>query len=113
MAESIGAGIVLLLAVYGCVQGVRQAVLHLLRPPKHPGGVWFVPLSGHREDVGYLVRTLSARRRWGGEKTEVCLVDTGADGETEALARRTCEEVNGVHWLTPEEAVEFLSRRTK
>ena len=113
LAESIGAGIVLLLAVYGCVQGVRQAVLRLLRPPKHPAGLWFVPVSGHREDAEYLVRSLSARRRWGGEGTEVCLVDVGADRETRAVARRACEEVPGVCWLTPEEAAEFLSRRTK
>ncbi len=102
--QAIGAGIVLLLAVYGCVQGVRWLVLRLLSPPHSADGVWLVPLTGHREDVEYLVRTAAARRCWGvGTDGDVYIVDTGADEDTRVLAQCACREVSGTRFLSASE----------
>lgn len=109
MAETIGAGVVLLLAVYGCVQGVRWAALRLLRPPRRTGGVWLLPLCGHCEDVEYLVRAAAARRRWNAEEAaDVMVVDAGADEETRMLAQRVCDEVSGARFLRAEDLPEEL-----
>lgn len=114
IAETVGAGAVLLLAVYGCVQGVRWAVLRLLSPPRSADSVWLLPLSGHREDVEYLVRTAAARRCWNaGCSGDVCVVDVGADEETRLLARHVCEQVAGVRFLESGELSAFLSEWAK
>ena len=103
VAETVGAVLVLLLAMYGCVQGIRWVVMRLLWPAKSPG-VWVLPLSGHCEEVEYHLRRVAAGRRWnalpGGE---VYLLDMGADEETAALARRLCGAVRGVQMVDADE----------
>lgn len=100
LIQAMGAGVVLLAAVYGCVQGVRWLVLRVLTPTDGESGVWLVPLCGHREDVEYLVRTAAARRCWGvGGDGEVYVVNMGADEETCALAACICRQVHGTRFL--------------
>lgn len=99
----------LLLAVYGCAQAIRGAMLRLLAPPQKSNGVWLVPLSGHCEDVEYLVRSASAHRRWS-SGSEICLLDVGADNETRAIADRLCSEMDGVRLLCAEELPDFLTQ---
>lgn len=112
--QTIGAVIVLLLAVYGCAQLVRAVALRLLAPPKGMNGVWVVPLFGHREDVEYLIRSASACRRWNGRfGGEICLVDIGMDEETSCLARRLCAEKTEVQVLRSDELAAFFAERQK
>ena len=100
----------MLLAVYGCVQGVRALILRLLRSDEGRG-VWLIPLRGHREDAEYLVRWGAALCRWGyppGRQT--CIVNVDADAATCDLARRTCESLDGVRLIGPEELTKILIR---
>lgn len=105
MGEYVLLTIVLLLSLYGCAEGIRWLVLRILRPPKDTGGVLVIPLSGHRTDVEYIVRSVTACERWGGNgvHTRVLLLDAGMDAETRRLAERVCEEVGGIGLYTEEE----------
>lgn len=112
--QTIGAVIVLLLAVYGCAQLVRAIALRLLAAPKGINGIWIVPLFGHREDVEYLIRSASTYRRWNGHfGSEMCLLDVGMDDETARLVRRLCIEKTGVQVLNVEELTAFFAERKK
>lgn len=110
MGETVGAVILLLLAMYGCVQGVRALVLRLLRPEDRRG-VWLIPLRGCREDAELLVRWGAALCRWGypsGRETYILNLD--ADAATCELTRRVCEVTDGVRLIEPEELTEILTR---
>lgn len=112
--QTIGAVVVLLLAVYGCAQLVRWVALRLLTPPKGINGIWIVPLFGHREDAEYLIRSASTYRRWNGRfGSEMCLLDIGMDDETARLVRRLCAEKTGVQVLNVEELPAFFNERQK
>ncbi len=118
MAQTIGAGVVLLLAVYGCAEGVRRLVLRLMRPPKGHRCLWLLPLTGAGEEAEYLARSASALRRWQPlSDGEVYIVDGGVDAKAADRARRVCETVPGVQFVGQEEFTavfaDFLPKNQK
>jgi hypothetical protein len=109
MGETAGTVILLLLAIYGCVQGVRSLILRLLRPGTCRG-IWLIPLRGRREDGEYLVRWAAALCRWGSPPgRETYLLDLEGDAAACETVRRTCGEVGGVRLIRPEELTEVLT----
>ena len=85
--------LVLLLALYGCTQLIRSAALRILTPHARDRGIRVLPVSGHRDDVEYLVRSAAVQRRWAGpllRPERLILLDTGMDGETRELAEKLC-----------------------
>jgi len=96
--------VVLILAVVGCLQAVRWIVMRVLTLSRKSGGVWVVPMAGHRSDAEYIVRGLAARRRWDRElaATEVAVADMGMDGETRKIVEVFCAE-SGIRLIRPEE----------
>lgn len=109
MAEYIWTAVVLLLALCGCVQCIRWVVLRLLLPVRKSGGIWLVPLSGHRTDVEYLVRSIAAHRLWEDRfAPTVYLLDIDADEETRQLAQCACDEVGVVRMVKPSELSKIL-----
>lgn len=109
MGETAGAVILLLLAAWGCVQAVRALTLCLLRP-KESRGIWLIPLRGHREDGEQLVRWGAALCRWGWPAGRMAYVlDLGADPSARDVVCKTCEAVEGVRLIEPEELVRVMS----
>ena len=107
MGETILLVVVLLLALYGCMELIRRIVLRVMGPTKS-GGVLLLPISGHCGDVEYLVRSATAQSRWSAELTEsILLLDAGMDAETRALAEDVCRQCAGVRVLGREDAAEI------
>ncbi len=95
MGEKILLIAVLLLALYGFAELLCHIAARLLGPGRECGGVWVIPVSGHREDIEVLVREAAARRLRG-RPYPVLLLDTGMDEETRRLAERVCAQVGTV-----------------
>lgn len=90
MGENIGLILILLLSLYGCAQLILSLSRRLLVPAKTDRSVFMVPLSGHRTDIEYLVRSISFRQRQSGNTAPIYLVDTGLDEESRLLAEEVC-----------------------
>ena len=103
MGEHILLAGVLVLALFGCAELIRRLVLRVMAPSGHEGGILVIPVSGHREDIEYIVRCASVRRGWG----------RGADGETRRLAEAACAETKGVDLYTAETLAAYGRERAK
>ena len=95
MGEKILLIAVLLLALYGFAELLCHIAARLLGPGRECGGVWVIPVSGHREDIEVLVREAGARRLRG-RPDPVLLPGTGMDEGTPRLAGRVCAQVGTV-----------------
>ena len=97
MGETIMLVLVLLLALYGCMELIRRAALRIMRPAEPCSGLLVLPLSGHCTDAEYRIRAFAAQSRWMEELAgELLILDTGMDEETRLLAERICVEYPGV-----------------
>ena len=56
MAQTLGTVAVLLLSVYGLMEGMQRLTARLLYAPCGERGVYVLWLAGHREDAEYAVR---------------------------------------------------------
>ena len=90
MGETIGLILILLLSLYGCAQLILALSRRLLLPAKGDRGMVIIPLSGHRTDIEYLVRSISFRQCQNRHDIPIYLVDTGLDEESRALAFNIC-----------------------
>ena len=94
MGETVLTAAVLLLALFGCAQGVRWLSGRLLRTGRRNAFV-LLPLSGHCEDVEYRVRgclhTASESR------LPLLVVDAGLDEASRTLAEEVCGRLEGVY----------------
>lgn len=100
MGEKILLAVVLVLALYGCAELIRRVVRAVMSPSRGCEGVWVIPISGHREDVEYIVRAAAAQRgRFGGPKGRILLLDAGMDEETRRLAEQACRDVGTVDMI--------------
>ncbi len=108
MGEHILLTAVLLLALFGCAELIRRLVLRVMAPSKGAGGILVIPISGHREDIEYVVRFAAVRRNWvrGTENRPILILDAGMDKETRQLAEAACIEVKGVDLYTPEDLIQ-------
>jgi hypothetical protein len=98
MGETVTAVCMLGLAMYGCVQLIFRLVRLLLLSPRDCGGMWLVPLAGHREDAEYLVRSLAMRRQADGLPA-VYVLDAGLDEETRRLVQSACTQCRAVRLI--------------
>ncbi len=98
MAETLGTVAVLLLAVYGLMEGIRRLTTRLLYPPCGEGGVCVLWFRGHREDAEFAVRCAAAQCRG---RIPICAVETDTDEETHAVLEATCRAVRGAELFTP------------
>ncbi len=98
MAETIGTVAVLLLAVYGLMEGIRRLTTLLLYPPCGERGMCVLWFTGHREDAEFTVRCAAARCRG---RMPLCAVEMDTDEETHTILERTCRTVRGVELFTP------------
>jgi len=96
MWDVVGTVIVLLLALYGCMEGLRRVVERLLcLPPDR--GVMVLVFRGHCEDAEYTLRAAAMHRRRG---LPIVAVDAGADEETRAVLHAAADTVCGVECVT-------------
>ncbi|MBE6758097.1 MAG: hypothetical protein E7552_06090 [Ruminococcaceae bacterium] len=98
MAETLGTVAVLLLAVYGLMEGIRQLVARLVYPPCGERGVWVLWVRGHCEDAEFLVRCAAARCRG---RMPLCAVEIDTDDDTHRVLEATCRAVRGAKLFTP------------
>lgn len=100
MGQYLWLAVVLLLALYGFVQGIGQLICWIWRPRREIPAILILPISGHCEDVEYTLRCALTRQRWAAGITQVriLLMDTGMDEETRALARAVCDRMPGVEF---------------
>ncbi len=98
MAETLGTVAVLLLAVYGAMEGIRRLVTFLLYPPCGERGLCVLWFQGHREDAEFTVRCAAARCRG---RMPLCAVEVDTDEETHAVLEATCRAVRGAELFTP------------
>lgn len=96
--ETVGAVAVLLLAVYGCMEGIRKLVARLVYPPCGEKGVWVLWFRGRAEDAEFTVRCAAAESRG---RIPICLVEAEPDDATHAVLERVCRSVRGVELFTP------------
>ncbi len=97
MGETIMLLLVLLLALYGCMELIRRAAVRIMRPTEPRSGILVLPLSGHCGDVEYQIRAAASQNRWLGETAgAVLILDTGMDEETRALAEKVCADYPAV-----------------
>ena len=78
MGEYILLAVVLLLALYGCAQGVGRIVSWIWKPRPDLSAMVILPVSGHREDVEFIARGAAVRYRWAAGKPHgrILLMDT-------------------------------------
>ena len=109
MGEHILLTLVLILALYGCAELIRWLVLRVMKPAADCGGILVIPISGHREDIEYIVQAAAVRRNWGRgmESRPILLLDAGMDSETRRLAETACAQVKGVDLYTPKTVCEI------
>lgn len=95
MGEYILLAVVLLLALYGCAQGVGRIVSWIWKPRPDLPAMVILPVSGHREDVEFIVRGAAVRYRWAAGKPHgrILLMDAGMDEETRRLAKAVCGQI--------------------
>ncbi len=109
MGEHILLAIVLLLALYGCAELIRRAVLRILAPTKDCAGVLVIPVSGHRDDIEYVIRSAAAQCGWSRRQgRRALLLDKGMDEETRRIAEAICREVEVVS-LCREEKIQEIA----
>lgn len=115
MGEHILLAGVLVLALFGCAELIRRLVLRVMAPSGHEGGILVIPVSGHREDIEYIVRCASVRRGWGRgpDSRPILILDAGMDGETRRLAEAACAETKGVDLYTAETLAAYGRERVK
>ena len=102
MGETVMLVLVLLLALYGCMELIRRAAARIMRPPEPRSGILVLPLSGHCDDAEYRIRTAAAQARWAEEIAgTVLILDLGMDEETRLLAERVCAEYPAVRLEKP------------
>lgn len=90
MAEAILTAAVLLLALFGCAQGIRQLMSKCVYGNVPPQAYVILPLSGHREDVEWQVRAcLHATEN----RFDVIVTDVGLDEPSRLLAQAVCERL--------------------
>ena len=107
-AETIASLIFLLFSILGIVDVIRMVVFALLKPKRGLRMVVTVPLSGHREDVEYMIRSAVARAKWSDTRqTLVFVVDCGMDHDTYELCRLFCNEL-GAELVAQEELCTIL-----
>ena len=93
MWNVLGTVAVLLLALYGCMEGLRRLAERVLTLPADRGMIVLV-FRGHCEDAEYLLRSAATRR------LPVVAVDAGADEDTRAVLDTTASAVCGVECVT-------------
>ena len=64
MGETVMLVLVLLLALYGCMELIRRAAMRIMRPSVPHPGLLVLPLGGHCDDVEYRIRSVVAQTRW-------------------------------------------------
>lgn len=97
MGETIMLTVVLLLALYGCVELIRRIALRVLKPSGRYGGILVLPITGHCSDVEYLIRSATTQSRWSSDMADCILIlDAGMDEETRQLAEEICMRYEGV-----------------
>ncbi|MCI8553669.1 MAG: hypothetical protein HFJ80_01830 [Clostridiales bacterium] len=94
MGENIMLVVVLLLALYGCAELIRRLVIQVMKPEPDCSGMLVIPVSGHRTDIEYIIRSAVTQSRWAEFRREqrVLLFDAGMDEETRQLAEKVCSE---------------------
>lgn len=105
MGETVLLVAVLLLALYGCVELTRELVTRMMAPRTGESGIWVIPVSGHRADIEYVIRSATVECRWAEKRRirRVWLLDMGLDAETRRIAEKLCEETDGVGLCRPAE----------
>ena len=93
MWEVLGTVVVLLLALYGCMEGLRRLAERVLTLPADRGMLVLV-FRGHCEDAEYTLRSAAARR------LPLVAVDAGADEETRAVLETMANTMCGVEYVT-------------
>ncbi len=96
MWDVLGMVVALLLALYGCIEGLHRLCEHLLRLPPDRGMVVLV-FRGHCEDAEFTLRCAAANRR---KHLPVVAVDAGADEDTRAVMEAAAETLCGVECVT-------------
>ncbi len=96
MWDVVGTVIVLLLALYGCMEGLRRLAERLLRLPSGRGMLVLV-FRGHCEDAEFTLRCAAAHGR---KDLPVVAVDAGVDNETRAVLDAAAQTVCGVECVT-------------
>lgn len=111
MGEKILLVLVLLLALYGCTQLIRWLALRLLEPEERDRGLRILPVSGHRDDLEFVVRAAAVQRRWAHplhKPERLLLLDAGMDGETRRVAELLSKDVPGIELWDTEKLEDFL-----
>lgn len=102
--------IVLLLALFGCTQLIRWIVLRLLEGPERDKGLRLLPVRGHRDDLEFVVRAATVRRRWYdpfSRPERLVLLDAGMDLSTRKLAETLLKDVHGIELWDTEKLEDF------
>ena len=95
MSETIGAVIVLLLALYGCASVIWDILRLIYKPRARDAGMYVIPISGHREDVEYVIRGAAYHA-----EGRVLIVDAGMDDETRELTKQVCARLHTADFYT-------------
>lgn len=85
---------VVFLALIGVVEVLRALLLVLFPPKKCVNYLLVVPLSGHIEDVEYILRNAAMRARLigGTGYSSLIVMDCGLDEETRGICDTVCRD---------------------
>lgn len=100
-------GMVLLLL--GCIEIVRVVSLMIFKTKDDDKIMVVVPVSGHNEEVEYLLRSALAKLRWIGSVYErVVCIDCGMDDETRKICDIIKKDYPFIEVYTQEEFKEIF-----
>lgn len=76
-------------------------------------GFIIIPVSGHREDIEYMVRGILFEESWKDELSSyhIILVDSGLDAETREICALLSKEHDSISICAPQEMESLLERK--
>lgn len=99
MGEIILAVVIGALAFVGLVSVISALCLSFYHVSGGTREYIVLPVSGHVEDIEFRIRGAAVRRRRMGRHLRIYLANFGADAETAEIAKRMCEEFEGIEWV--------------
>ena len=100
-----------LLAALGLTEVIRLLALKIAGAGRCGQIIMLVPLSGHQEDVEYVLRSAAQRLKWtdGKEGGQIYCLDYGMDKETLEICKIMAKEYAFMQVVTPDQLGERMS----
>lgn len=102
--------LLVLLAALGLTEVIRILVLKITTTGRSGRMVVIIPVSGHHDDIEYVLRSAAQRLKWmdGQKDVQIYCLDYGMDNETLRICRLVSAEYGFMKIVQPEQLDAYL-----